>query len=214
MEFARALVTLSEMLESRGYDADTLAAKDDLTRKYGEGSAFSVRVPPRPPAPSGSAGPSGAEPRAPMRLVFYPQPVGLNTKDVRKALDGDEHRECDYLLVIHARDKPSPNVAKAALEVQDKLTEHGRYMQVFTFAQLQFNVMRHELQPKFERLSAAEVAKVVADHSLDHVLQLPRINRDDKVACYMGLRPGDVVRITRKSPGCGESVNYRVCVGS
>lgn len=211
MEFARALVTLSEMLDARGYDADVLAAKDDLLRKYGERVAFAVRVPPRAAAEGAGGAPA---PEAPMRIVFFPQITGLNTKDVRKAIDGDDKLECDYLLVLHAHDKAPPNVAKAAAEVQEKLSATGRHMQLFTFAELQYNVMRHELQPRFEKLGPDEVARVMAEHSLEHVLQLPRINRDDKVACYMGLRPGDVVRITRRSQGCGESVNYRVCVGS
>ena len=41
---------------------------------------------------------------------------------------------------------------------------------------------------------------------------LPVILRDDAMARYLGLRPGEVVRILRPSPTSGTYVSYRICV--
>jgi DNA-directed RNA polymerase subunit H (RpoH/RPB5) len=42
--------------------------------------------------------------------------------------------------------------------------------------------------------------------------QLPSILESDAMARYIGARPGDVVRIERKSPTAGETVFYRHCI--
>ena len=205
MEFTRCLLTLTEMLSARGHDTAALTERDDLLKKYGEGTAFAVTVPSAPSAQGG----------APLRIVFYPQVTGPNTKDIRKALDGDGDPPAhDYLIVLHtratdARDgRLQPNVVKAAQEMQAKLSVHGRHMQLFTFAELQYNVMRHGLQPRFEKLTQGEVEQLMRDYALKSTGALQRFLPDDKVARFMGLRAGDVVRVTRNSPA-GDSVSYR-----
>jgi DNA-directed RNA polymerase subunit H (RpoH/RPB5) len=43
-------------------------------------------------------------------------------------------------------------------------------------------------------------------------LQLPHIHRGDVMAKWLGLRQGDVVRITRYNETSGEYYYYRYCV--
>lgn len=146
-----------------------------------------------------------------LRIVFFPQVNGLKMEHIRKAYDGP----ADYCLVIHGKDKPKTNVRDAALELEEKLKPTGNVLQMFTVDELQYNVMQHVLQPRFERMSREEVERVYADHGFTPATalrQLPRILSEDKVARYMGLRHGDVVRVTRSSPTAGEVVLFKVCV--
>ena len=149
---------------------------------------------------------------SPMRVVFFPQ-AQLKMEIIRKALDGP----ADYLLVIHSADKLKPNVRNAAEEIRGKLAATGHALQVFAFKELEVNIMDHVLQPRFERLTGPALKAMFDDHGLtaDRASrQLHHIKSDDKVARFMGLKPGDVVKITRASPAVGDSVTYRVCVAA
>jgi DNA-directed RNA polymerase I, II, and III subunit RPABC1 len=42
--------------------------------------------------------------------------------------------------------------------------------------------------------------------------QLPIILKTDAMAKYLGLKNGDIIKITRVSPTAGEYVVYRCCV--
>ena len=200
-EFTKALRTLTEMLGDRGYDMAPLADRDALLRTYGEGAMFAVTL---------AETEAGARP--PMRIVFFPQVSGLKMENIRKAYDG----AADYCLVVHSSDKFKPNVAGAATEIQKKLQPSGHHLQMFTMKELEANVMHHSLQPRFFRMTQAEVDALLTNLSTtqDKAMRgmLPRINDDDKVARYMGLRPGDIVRIVRDTPTSGQLDTYRICV--
>ena len=89
--------------------------------------------------------------------------------------------------------------------------QSGVRVEVFTSAELQLDVMRHVLQPKFELLSAAETTALLAKYKLK-VAQLPRLLSRDVCARYLALRRGDVVRITRATSGQDAYSTYRVVV--
>jgi DNA-directed RNA polymerase I, II, and III subunit RPABC1 len=84
---------------------------------------------------------------------------------------------------------------------------------VFDIKSLQFNISHHELVPKHEVIhDEAEVKDIVAKYSLKSKFQLPIILKTDAMAKYLGLKNGDVVKITRVSPTAGEYIVYRCCV--
>ena len=204
--FTKVLHTLTEMLGDRGYDVTPLNDRDGLLRIYGDGSLFSVTL--SLSLSTTTASNDGQKPT--MRVVFFPQ-AQLKMEIIRKAFDGP----ADYLLVIHSADKLKPNVRNAAEEIRGKLQATGHTLQVFAFKELETNIMRHVYQPRFERLTGTALATMFADHGLTPERasrQLHHIKSDDKVARFMGLKPGDVVKITRASPSVGNSDTYRVCV--
>ena len=90
--------------------------------------------------------------------------------------------------------------------------QSGVRIEVFTNAELQFDVMRHVLQPRYELLSAAETAALLAKYKLK-IAQLPRLLARDVCARYYALSRGDVVRITRTTSGQDAYSTYRVVVG-
>ncbi|PUA32886.1 MAG: DNA-directed RNA polymerase subunit H [Zestosphaera tikiterensis] len=73
------------------------------------------------------------------------------------------------------------------------------------------NVIEHELVPKHEVLSPEEAIKVLKELGV-RPDQLPYLRASDPVAVAIGAKPGDIVRITRKSPTAGKIVVYRFVI--
>ncbi|MEM0361065.1 MAG: DNA-directed RNA polymerase subunit H [Sulfolobales archaeon] len=73
------------------------------------------------------------------------------------------------------------------------------------------NILEHELVPKHEVLSTEEVVELLRSLGI-RPEQLPWIRASDPVARELGVKPGDIVRIIRKSPTAGESIAYRFVV--
>jgi len=72
-------------------------------------------------------------------------------------------------------------------------------------------ILEHEYVPKAEVLSKEEAKKVLKRlHA--RVWQLPWLRASDPLALAIGAKPGDVVRIVRRSPTSGESIAYRFVV--
>ncbi|GIQ86028.1 archaeal RpoH /eukaryotic RPB5 RNA polymerase subunit, partial [Kipferlia bialata] len=88
--------------------------------------------------------------------------------------------------------------------------EDGIEFEFFRDDDLVVNITKHVLVPKHELLTEEQKAEVLAEYkcSLD---QLPRIMVTDPIARYLGLKPNDVVRITRKSETAGRYITYRAC---
>jgi DNA-directed RNA polymerase subunit H (RpoH/RPB5) len=109
-----------------------------------------------------------------------------------------------YICVI--KDKMSQNNTKMLSTLKLNL-------QVFDIKNLQYNVSKHILVPKHELVTDEEDIKTLIQNlSLKSKFQLPLILKTDAMAKYLGLKNGDVVRITRISPTAGEYVMYRCCV--
>ena len=75
----------------------------------------------------------------------------------------------------------------------------------------EIRISNHAYQPKHEILPQAE-AQQILDKFNAKPGQLPYILMSDKAIEELDVRPGDVIKITRKSPTAGESVYYRYVV--
>lgn len=74
-----------------------------------------------------------------------------------------------------------------------------------------FNIFKHNLVPKHEILSPEERQAILEKYRVEPY-KLPRIKVSDPVIRLIGAKPGDIVKITRKSPTAGECVYYRYVV--
>jgi DNA-directed RNA polymerase subunit H len=77
--------------------------------------------------------------------------------------------------------------------------------------ELNFNIFEHELVPKHEILVEKEVNDLLEEYHIKPY-QLPYIRASDPAVKWIGAKPGDVLRITRKSLTAGESLIYKYVV--
>ncbi|MFQ6051527.1 MAG: DNA-directed RNA polymerase subunit H [Candidatus Hydrothermarchaeota archaeon] len=73
------------------------------------------------------------------------------------------------------------------------------------------DVLIHELVPKHEIATPEEVEKIKRKYGIE-LSQLPKISSKDPAVKAIGANPGDVVKITRKSPTAKEISVYRLVV--
>jgi DNA-directed RNA polymerase subunit H len=74
-----------------------------------------------------------------------------------------------------------------------------------------FKVSTHFLIPKHELLTREEAEKIVVTFSATPG-QFPYILGTDPIAKEVGAKPGDFVKITRRSESAGSSIYYRYVV--
>ena len=72
-------------------------------------------------------------------------------------------------------------------------------------------ITNHVYQPKHEILAKEQAEQILKRYNTKPS-QLPYIMISDKGLEDLDVRPGDVIKITRKSPTAGESVYYRYVV--
>ncbi|RLG89546.1 MAG: DNA-directed RNA polymerase subunit H [Thermoprotei archaeon] len=72
-------------------------------------------------------------------------------------------------------------------------------------------ILKHELVPKHEIAKPEEVAEILRKYGIKPE-QLPWIKASDPIIRAIGAKPGDVIKITRKSPTAGEVIVYRYVV--
>ncbi len=74
-----------------------------------------------------------------------------------------------------------------------------------------FNVLEHELVPNHVLLTEEETQEVLKKYGITRG-QLPKIKSSDVVVKQIGAKPGDVLRIIRKSLTAGKAVAYRLVI--
>ena len=72
-------------------------------------------------------------------------------------------------------------------------------------------ITNHAYQPKHEIIPKVEAEEVLKKYNAKPG-QLPYILMSDKGIEDLDVRPGDIIKITRKSPTAGQSVYYRYVV--
>ena len=75
------------------------------------------------------------------------------------------------------------------------------------------DITKHEYVPKHTKLSEAETEKLLVKYNISKK-QLPKILKKDPAIAHLDLKPGDVVKIGRKSPTLIESTYYRVVINA
>jgi len=77
----------------------------------------------------------------------------------------------------------------------------------------QFDIMVHRLVPLHEIISEKERDELFKKYNIKQD-QLPRILDTDPVAVSIGAKPGQVLKITRKSQTAKKAVAYRLVIES
>ncbi|KAL6947678.1 DNA-directed RNA polymerases II 24 kDa polypeptide (RNA polymerase II subunit 5) [Hanseniaspora osmophila] len=84
-------------------------------------------------------------------------------------------------------------------------------IETFHEGSLVVNITHHDLVPKHIKLSVEEKQELLKRYRLKES-QLPRIQRMDPVALYLGLKRGEIVKIIRNSETSGRYASYRICL--
>lgn len=98
------------------------------------------------------------------------------------------------------------------LSAADSWNKYKLRIRFFSIPRLIANPLKHVLVPKHERVPQAEHEQLMKDlYAKKKELPLIRFH-EDPIAKWIGLVPGDIVKITRPSPTAGETIYYRLCV--
>jgi DNA-directed RNA polymerase subunit H (RpoH/RPB5) len=98
------------------------------------------------------------------------------------------------------------------LNKYDKLFQKNNgLLQYFHVEQLMFNPTKHEYVPKHEKLTETEISELMKEYMIKSKLYMPVILHSDPIAKWLGLKQGDIVRITRYNENSGLSYYYRSC---
>jgi DNA-directed RNA polymerase subunit H len=74
-----------------------------------------------------------------------------------------------------------------------------------------FDLFEHKLVPKHEILTEEEKEQLLAQYKV-HPYQLPQIKSSDPSVKAIDAKPGDILRVIRKSPTAGIHIAYRYVV--
>lgn len=69
-------------------------------------------------------------------------------------------------------------------------------------------VSKHILVPQHIKISEKEKKKLFEKYGVS-LKELPKILIDDPAIAKLNVKPGDVIKVIRKSPTAGEAVFYR-----
>ena len=75
------------------------------------------------------------------------------------------------------------------------------------------DVLKHELVPEHIILSDKEAKEVLKKYNVS-IDQLPRIFDTDPVVRAIGAKPGQIIKIIRRSPTAKKAIAYRVVIES
>jgi DNA-directed RNA polymerase I, II, and III subunit RPABC1 len=108
------------------------------------------------------------------------------------------------ILILHGRLSPQ---AKQAISAINSLVDRIEY---FNESELIINITEHCLVPRHEILTKEECKKLLDKYSIKES-QLPKINKNDPVARYLGIEKNQIVKIIRSSETSGRYITYRRC---
>ena len=107
--------------------------------------------------------------------------------DVEEILDKN-----DELLIITKSD-PNETLEK---HLEKIWLVKNIYVNILSINRLRFNILKHSYVPKHEVIEKTEISK---KYNVKSDKQYPEISRFDPVAIVLGIRPGQLCKITRPS---------------
>jgi DNA-directed RNA polymerases I, II, and III subunit RPABC1 len=139
-------------------------------------------------------------------FVFFTQDEKVGVRPIKMITDRMRAEGVSNAIMV-LRVDITPFAKSALSEMADSFRiEH------FKEAELLVDITKHQLVPIHQVLTQTEKSELLKRYRLKET-QLPRIQPNDPVARYYGMRRGQVVKIIRPSETAGRYVTYRVCLG-
>lgn len=138
-------------------------------------------------------------------FVFFPEDEKVGVKPIKVYTDRMRSEGVSNAIMV-LRVDITPFAKQAVQEMSDSFRiEH------FKEAELLVDITQHQLVPKHELLTQSEKVELLKRYRLKEI-QLPRIQPNDPIARYYGMKRGQVVKIIRPSETAGRYVTYRICM--
>ena len=115
----------------------------------------------------------------------------------------------DDMLIIVAKDDPNSSLQSFLKTIY---SNEDVFTVVHSLKRLQFNILDHGLVPKHTILEESELTEFRKKYGINNNSQIPDISRFDPVALAIGMRPGEICHIQRRSKIAVFGDYYRVCV--
>jgi DNA-directed RNA polymerase I, II, and III subunit RPABC1 len=123
----------------------------------------------------------------------------------------EKYNTKNFIIVVS--EPPSPASMNTLVAKDKEVSTHiSGMLQVFQMKELMYNPSKHELVPKHEKLSEEAAKAMMEQYMLKSKTHIPIIHRNDVMAKWLGLRHGDIVKITRYNETSGEYFYYRCCM--
>lgn len=106
--------------------------------------------------------------------------------------------EHEHGIMVVGMDGLTTQAAQYARELEGRV-------EVFTYTELQFDIMTHYLMPMYSVVDKLPPQAASVD-------ALPVMLTTDPVARYLGLRPGAIVKAVRPNASSGTDITYRQVV--
>jgi len=193
----RVRKTCYKMLNKRGYivpENELNMTTDDFRAKFGDApsrEALTILV-------------EKTDDSADQLFVFFPEDEKVGVKPIKtfcERMKGEGVLRAIIVVKI--------NLTPFAKQAIREMTQRGYKVEYFRDAELLVDITEHKLVPEHVLLSPQQKQELLTRYRLKDT-QLPKIQVQDPVARYLGLKIGDVVKIVRPSETAGRYITYRI----
>jgi DNA-directed RNA polymerases I, II, and III subunit RPABC1 len=194
----RVYRTIANMLDKRGY----MVPKNlrDITP-----SDFKNRFGENPSRDSLTILVEKADDETNQLFVFFPEDEKVGVKPIKVYTDRMQAEGVSNAIIVLRVD-----ISAFAKQAVQEVSESFR-IEHFKESELLVDITKHQLVPTHQVLTVSEKSELLKRYRLKET-QLPRIQPNDPIARYYGMKRGNVVKIIRPSETAGRYVTYRVCM--
>ena len=119
-------------------------------------------------------------------IVFLSDSLKFNVKNIQMYISIMDEMQIFHAIIVYKETITA--FTKKAIEQSLEMT-----FELFAVEDLQYNITKHILQPKFECLPTEESTNFKKQYGN----RFPTLRRDDPISRFYGYNKGDVIKITR-----------------
>jgi DNA-directed RNA polymerase subunit H (RpoH/RPB5) len=145
-------------------------------------------------------------------VVFFALNKAKELKDREKCaadMIAKYEQRKNFIIVLYQ--VPSSPILNQFQQRNKDLQSQGGMLSIFYAKELMYNPLKHTLVPKHEKMKIEESKAIMEMYMIRHHKHMPLISKDDVMARWLGLRTGDIVKITRNNETSGQYFYYRCC---
>lgn len=135
--------------------------------------------------------------------VYFSMEESIGIKYIVKVSEKMVTSKISHCILVYPK-----NVTSSAKKYMEKSSKFK--IEAFSEEGLLVNITKHKLMPLHQVLTEEEKKRFLNESRLLES-QLARIQLQDPVAKYYGMKRGDIVRIIRRSDTAGKYATFRIC---